>query len=230
MVGFLIIKPSRCNFWIFRRELAKAISLTSLGSNQILRFPHLRTEAAKRFCNFRETKLDGKRKYRNNWVRTSFRRMRVWATKTINQKAWICLGEGLNNQRRNPCIGAVFLATFPDLHSIPERIRCPEKDTPEHLIFLPYRETPSRATDWFYVSSSWQNRGHGQHTRHLGSTTFSVVIATRVDRARRSKVAKGLAAKQRGASKGKHAHRVLLESKKVTAVSFSCLKFKSKIK
>ena len=53
--GFLIIKPSRCNLAMLRRELAKAISLTSLGSNQILRFPHLRTEAAKRFWSRRET-------------------------------------------------------------------------------------------------------------------------------------------------------------------------------
>jgi len=54
-VGFFMIKPSRYNLEMLRRELAKAISLISLGSNQILRFPHFSTELAKRFCNFKET-------------------------------------------------------------------------------------------------------------------------------------------------------------------------------
>jgi len=35
--------------------VAKEISLTSLGSNQILRSPHLSTEAAKRFWSLRDT-------------------------------------------------------------------------------------------------------------------------------------------------------------------------------
>ena len=54
-VGFLIIRPSLCNLATFLREFAREISLISLGSNQILRSPHLRTEAARRFCNLRET-------------------------------------------------------------------------------------------------------------------------------------------------------------------------------
>jgi hypothetical protein len=39
----------------FLRELASDISFTSLGSNQILRSPHLRTDAARRFCKRRDT-------------------------------------------------------------------------------------------------------------------------------------------------------------------------------
>ena len=53
--GFLIIKPSRWRREMLRRELARAISLISLGSNQILRFPHFNTEAARRFWSLRET-------------------------------------------------------------------------------------------------------------------------------------------------------------------------------
>ncbi len=55
MAGFLIMRPSRCRREMLRRELARAISLVSLGSNQILRFPHLRTEAARRFWRRRLT-------------------------------------------------------------------------------------------------------------------------------------------------------------------------------
>ena len=55
--GFLMMRPSRCRRAMLRRELAKAISLVSLGSNQILRFPHLRTEAARRFWSLRLTAI-----------------------------------------------------------------------------------------------------------------------------------------------------------------------------
>lgn len=54
-VGFFIIRPSRYNLATFRRELANAISLISLGSNHTLRLPHFKTSAANRFCNFNET-------------------------------------------------------------------------------------------------------------------------------------------------------------------------------
>jgi hypothetical protein len=40
---------------VYVREFALWISLTSLGSNQTLRLPHLSTEAARRFCNLRDT-------------------------------------------------------------------------------------------------------------------------------------------------------------------------------
>ena len=60
--GFLIIKPSRCKRLILRRELARAISLISLGSNQILRFPHFNTEEARRFWSLRETVMVQTRK------------------------------------------------------------------------------------------------------------------------------------------------------------------------
>lgn len=40
---------------MFWRELAREISLTSLGSSQILPFPHLSTEAASRFWSFSDT-------------------------------------------------------------------------------------------------------------------------------------------------------------------------------
>ena len=53
--GFFIINPSLYNFDIFRRELAKAISFDSFGSNHILRLPHFNTDDANRFCNFNET-------------------------------------------------------------------------------------------------------------------------------------------------------------------------------
>ena len=54
-VGFLMIKPSLWRRATLRRELAREISFTSLGSNQILRSPHLRTEAAKRFWSLKDT-------------------------------------------------------------------------------------------------------------------------------------------------------------------------------
>lgn len=57
-VGFLIIRPSLCSLATFLRELAREISLISLGSNQILRSPHLSTEAARRFCKRRETEKE----------------------------------------------------------------------------------------------------------------------------------------------------------------------------
>jgi len=53
--GFLMIRPCWCNRAIFRRLFAREISLVSLGSSQILFFPHFRTDAARRFCSLRET-------------------------------------------------------------------------------------------------------------------------------------------------------------------------------
>ena len=52
-VGFLIIKPSRCKREMLRREFANAISFVSFGSNQIFRWPHFNTDAARRFCKRR---------------------------------------------------------------------------------------------------------------------------------------------------------------------------------
>merc|ERR1711908_190626 len=57
LVGFLMTRPSFASLRIFRREFAMEISLTSLGSSQILRIPHFNTEAARRFCSLRETIL-----------------------------------------------------------------------------------------------------------------------------------------------------------------------------
>uniref|UniRef100_A0AAV1UNV2 Uncharacterized protein n=1 Tax=Peronospora matthiolae TaxID=2874970 RepID=A0AAV1UNV2_9STRA len=45
--GFLITKPSFTSFLMFWRELARAISFDSFGSSQILRLPHLSTDAAR---------------------------------------------------------------------------------------------------------------------------------------------------------------------------------------
>ena len=50
-----MIRPSLWRREILRRELAKAISLISLGSNQILRLPHFNTDAARRFWSFSDT-------------------------------------------------------------------------------------------------------------------------------------------------------------------------------
>ncbi|KAH9421708.1 hypothetical protein DERP_001995 [Dermatophagoides pteronyssinus] len=52
--GFRMIKPSLINLRMFCRELALEISLFSFGSSQTLFRPHLRTAAAKRFCNPKE--------------------------------------------------------------------------------------------------------------------------------------------------------------------------------
>jgi hypothetical protein len=49
------MRPSRYSFWTLRREFAIAIKLISLGSSQILPFPHFSTDAAKRFWSFSET-------------------------------------------------------------------------------------------------------------------------------------------------------------------------------
>lgn len=54
-MGFFMISPSFCNRAMLRRELARDISFISFGSNQILRLPHLRTEAARRFWSLSET-------------------------------------------------------------------------------------------------------------------------------------------------------------------------------
>jgi hypothetical protein len=53
--GLRITRPSLLSLLMLRRLLASAMSLISLGSIQILRFPHLRTDAARRFCSFRLT-------------------------------------------------------------------------------------------------------------------------------------------------------------------------------
>lgn len=45
----------------YARELAIEMSLTSLGSSQTLRRPHFNTEAANRFCSFKDTILPGDR-------------------------------------------------------------------------------------------------------------------------------------------------------------------------
>ena len=58
-MGFFMISPSFSKRAMLRRELAKEISLISLGSNQILRFPHFKTEAARRFWSLRETVILG---------------------------------------------------------------------------------------------------------------------------------------------------------------------------
>merc|ERR1719356_69442 len=55
--GFLITKPSLMSFRMFWRELALAISLISLGSNQTFFCPHFMTDAANRFCSFKELML-----------------------------------------------------------------------------------------------------------------------------------------------------------------------------
>ena len=56
-VGFFMIRPSFSNRAMLRRELANEISLISLGSNQILRLPHLSTDAARRFWSLSDTVL-----------------------------------------------------------------------------------------------------------------------------------------------------------------------------
>ena len=50
MTGLRIIRPSETSLRMVWRELALLISLTSLGSSQILRLPQPMTEAARRFC------------------------------------------------------------------------------------------------------------------------------------------------------------------------------------
>ena len=59
-MAFFIIRPSFFNRAILRRLLANEISLISLGSNQILRLPHLRTDAARRFWSLSDTVKDKK--------------------------------------------------------------------------------------------------------------------------------------------------------------------------
>ena len=49
VTGLRMMSPSEMSLRIVWRELALEISLTSLGSSQILRSPHLATEAARRF-------------------------------------------------------------------------------------------------------------------------------------------------------------------------------------
>lgn len=49
MTGFRMMRPSATSLRIDWRELALEISLTSLGSSQILRSPQPRTSAARRF-------------------------------------------------------------------------------------------------------------------------------------------------------------------------------------
>lgn len=52
--GFLMIKPSLMSFLTACLELARAMSLASLGSSQIRPFPHLETEAARRLWSFND--------------------------------------------------------------------------------------------------------------------------------------------------------------------------------
>lgn len=49
VTGFRMMRPSATSLRIDWRELALEISLTSLGSSQILRSPQPRTSAARRF-------------------------------------------------------------------------------------------------------------------------------------------------------------------------------------
>ena len=51
---YQLTKPSLINLRMFCLELALAISLISLGSNQTLFLPHFITLAANRFCSFKE--------------------------------------------------------------------------------------------------------------------------------------------------------------------------------
>ena len=50
MTCLRMMRPSETSLRIVWRELALEISLTSLGSSQILRFPQPTTDAARRFC------------------------------------------------------------------------------------------------------------------------------------------------------------------------------------
>ncbi|KAI1181958.1 hypothetical protein F5B17DRAFT_226398 [Nemania serpens] len=50
VTGLRMMRPSLTSLRMVWRELALEISLTSLGSSQILRLPHPMTEAARRFC------------------------------------------------------------------------------------------------------------------------------------------------------------------------------------
>jgi hypothetical protein len=49
VTGLRMMRPSLTSFRMVWRELALEISFTSLGSSQILFFPHPMTEAARRF-------------------------------------------------------------------------------------------------------------------------------------------------------------------------------------
>ena len=60
------MRPSLYNLLIFRRELAKAISLLSFGSNHIFRRPHFNTDEANRFCNFKETEIMSRKNWSKN--------------------------------------------------------------------------------------------------------------------------------------------------------------------
>merc|ERR1740138_1139268 len=55
--GFASTKPSLISLRMFCRELAIEISLTSFGSSQILRLPHLSTDDARRFCSSSDTPM-----------------------------------------------------------------------------------------------------------------------------------------------------------------------------
>ena len=55
VTGLRMMRPSATSFRIVWRELALEISLVSLGSSQILRFPQPTTEAARRFWVVRLT-------------------------------------------------------------------------------------------------------------------------------------------------------------------------------
>ena len=55
VTGLRMMRPSATSLRMVWRELATEISLTSLGSSQILRFPQPMTEEARRFCVVRLT-------------------------------------------------------------------------------------------------------------------------------------------------------------------------------
>jgi hypothetical protein len=55
VTGFRMMRPSATSFRMVWRELALEISLVSLGSSQILRFPQPTTDAARRFWVVRLT-------------------------------------------------------------------------------------------------------------------------------------------------------------------------------
>lgn len=60
VTGFLMMRPSATSLRMVWRELALLISLTSLGSSQILRWPHPKTEEASRFWVLRLTLKEAK--------------------------------------------------------------------------------------------------------------------------------------------------------------------------
>ena len=58
VTGLRMMRPSDTSLRMVWRELACEISVVSLGSSQILRWPQPTTEAARRFCVVRLTLAD----------------------------------------------------------------------------------------------------------------------------------------------------------------------------